>query len=147
MGSSDPLTSPSEGTQPVYITASKEPPFPPQPKPKPKPAMRPRYYSQALSEEDKHALAVGEENHNLKKWSTADALQFWKSRLEFVRSNVKGSASYIVGCDEKTRKVYQDAIDECEQRIRGIEAEIECSNKVSRFKRILTPSITVSFAD
>lgn len=36
------------------------------------PKKMPRYYAQALTEEDKQALARGERNHNHKEWSGKD---------------------------------------------------------------------------
>jgi hypothetical protein len=48
------------------------------------PATKGRYYSHALSDLDKHALAKGEENHNLKDWTPTDLLQYQDSRIELV---------------------------------------------------------------
>ncbi|KAF2865398.1 hypothetical protein BDV95DRAFT_507302 [Massariosphaeria phaeospora] len=52
-------------------------------KPKPNPK-RARYYSKALTEEDKHALAVGEINHNLREWDGRDLVMFHESRAALV---------------------------------------------------------------
>lgn len=43
-----------------------------------------RYYSYALSEEDKQALSVGEKNHNLKEWAPKDLLKYQASRVDLV---------------------------------------------------------------
>ncbi|KAF1852006.1 uncharacterized protein K460DRAFT_269899 [Cucurbitaria berberidis CBS 394.84] len=39
-----------------------------------------RYYSHALSDEDKQALIVGEKNHNLKEWTPKDLVNHHESR-------------------------------------------------------------------
>lgn len=43
-----------------------------------------RYYSYALSDQDKHALAMGEKNDNLKEWAPSDLVQYQNSRIELV---------------------------------------------------------------
>ncbi|KAH9875398.1 hypothetical protein J1614_004890 [Plenodomus biglobosus] len=48
------------------------------------PKKKGRYYSQALSDEDKQALTVGEKNHNLKSWSPQDLINHHESRKELV---------------------------------------------------------------
>jgi hypothetical protein len=50
----------------------------------PKPPKKGRYYSQALSEEDKQALAYGEQNHNLKAYTTQDMAMHHESRKALV---------------------------------------------------------------
>ncbi|KAF2130725.1 hypothetical protein P153DRAFT_355578 [Dothidotthia symphoricarpi CBS 119687] len=45
---------------------------------------KPRYYANALSEEDKEALTRGEKNHNLKDWTAKDMVHFHESRKELV---------------------------------------------------------------
>ncbi|KAF2830124.1 hypothetical protein CC86DRAFT_272770, partial [Ophiobolus disseminans] len=44
----------------------------------------PRYYAQALSDQDKHALSQGELNHNLKTYSLKDAIVHHDSRTDLV---------------------------------------------------------------
>jgi hypothetical protein len=55
----------------------------PKPAP-PRPTKKARYYSFALSDEDKHSLAVGEKNHNLKDWKPMDLLHYHDARAELV---------------------------------------------------------------
>ncbi|KAK7189229.1 hypothetical protein PSPO01_04816 [Paraphaeosphaeria sporulosa] len=43
-----------------------------------------RYYSSALSDEDRTALAVGELNHNLRGWTGDKLIQYHVSRIELV---------------------------------------------------------------
>jgi len=43
-----------------------------------------RYYTQALSDEDKHALSEGEYNHNLKAYTPKDAVMHHESRKALV---------------------------------------------------------------
>ncbi|KAF2115623.1 hypothetical protein BDV96DRAFT_599204 [Lophiotrema nucula] len=56
------------------LTAFASPPIP-QEQPQ-----KPRYYSTALSQDDKQALAVGEVNHNLKLWTAKHAIRLEESR-------------------------------------------------------------------
>ncbi|KAF2847200.1 hypothetical protein T440DRAFT_358469, partial [Plenodomus tracheiphilus IPT5] len=42
------------------------------------------YYSQALSNEGRQALTMGEKNHNLRAWSPQDAVNHHESRKELV---------------------------------------------------------------
>jgi len=71
-------TTPSDGLYDVQkeSTSFKEPV--PQMKPKA------RYYSKALTDEDKKALAAGEENHNLRKWTKEDLVRYHESRVELL---------------------------------------------------------------
>ena len=48
------------------------------------PISRTRYYSHALSDQDKEALAMGVKNDNLKEWASTDLLQYQDSRIELV---------------------------------------------------------------
>ncbi|KAF9737907.1 hypothetical protein PMIN03_012615 [Paraphaeosphaeria minitans] len=43
-----------------------------------------RYYSSALSDEDKTALAIGDLNHNLREWTGDMLVQYHVSRIELV---------------------------------------------------------------
>ena len=43
-----------------------------------------RYYSSALSADDKAALAIGELNHNLSEWTGDGLVQYHVSRIELV---------------------------------------------------------------
>jgi hypothetical protein len=49
-----------------------------------RPAKQMRYYSWALSEEDKQALATGETSRNVKDWNANDLVRFYESQLELV---------------------------------------------------------------
>lgn len=67
-----------------------------------------RYYSQALSAEDQHALAVGEQNHNLREWKPDDVLRFHDSRLELIHPGPEGQKEMIeklMNEREKSEKV------------------------------------------
>ncbi|KAK1907196.1 hypothetical protein P3342_005520 [Pyrenophora teres f. teres] len=48
------------------------------------PTKKPSYYSQALTEEDKQALAYGKKNHNHKEWSAMDLVTHHESRKHLV---------------------------------------------------------------
>lgn len=63
----------------------------------PPPAKEPmaRYYSHALSAEDKHALVVGEENLNLQKWTYDRVLPFHDSRLALIHPGPEGQKDMI----------------------------------------------------
>ena len=43
-----------------------------------------RYYAHNLTDEDHHALAVGELNHNLREWSASDLVNYHADRIELV---------------------------------------------------------------
>lgn len=60
-----------------------------------KPANQMRYYSRALSEEDKQALAAGEKNYNLKEWNAGDLVRFHESRLELVPRSLEDRDAVI----------------------------------------------------
>jgi hypothetical protein len=67
-----------------------------------------RYYSHALSEEDKHALAVGEMNHNLREWKLEDVQRFHDSRLDLIHPGPEGQKAMIeklMDDREKSEKV------------------------------------------
>ncbi|KAJ4368825.1 hypothetical protein N0V83_005907 [Neocucurbitaria cava] len=51
------------------------------------PAKKMRYYANALSEEDKQALAVGEKNHNHKEWTGKDLVNHHEARKSLVPSS------------------------------------------------------------
>ncbi|KAJ5065636.1 hypothetical protein J3E74DRAFT_202168 [Bipolaris maydis] len=44
----------------------------------------PRYYSTALSKEDRHALSHGEKNHNLQQWTGWDLVRYHESRRSLI---------------------------------------------------------------
>lgn len=65
-------------------------PSPRQPKKLEKKAKKARYYANALSEVDKQALVMGEENGNVKKWTAEDLMAFHESRLDLVPQGIDG---------------------------------------------------------
>lgn len=55
-----------------------------------------RYYSHALSNEDKTALAIGDQNHNLKSWGPEDAIHFHQGRLDLAHQGVADRDVFVV---------------------------------------------------
>ena len=80
---------PRQGDAPTDLTSFMQQPF------HYKPAKQMCYYSRALLEEDKQALAAGEKNHNLKEWNAGDLVCFHKSRLELVPRNLEDRDAMI----------------------------------------------------
>ncbi|KAF2256871.1 hypothetical protein BU26DRAFT_394529, partial [Trematosphaeria pertusa] len=66
-----------------------------------------RYYNNALSEEDKRALAVGEDNHNLKKWTLKDLARYHESRVELVPYGIENRDEVIAGMMYEKRRSEQ----------------------------------------
>lgn len=71
------------------VTSFMVPPF------EQKEAKKARYYSYALSSEDKHALAVGELNHNLKEWSLEDLILFHECRIDLIHPGLENQEEWI----------------------------------------------------
>jgi hypothetical protein len=73
-----------------------------------KPVKQMRYYSRALSEEDKQVLATGEKNHNLKEWNAGDLIRFHESRLELVPKSLENRDAVIkeIQTDKENAKRY-----------------------------------------
>lgn len=67
-------------------------------------AKKPRYYSHALTEKDKRALATGETNHNLKQWTGEDLIRFHESRLDLIHPGLENREELIkMRLEEKER--------------------------------------------
>jgi hypothetical protein len=63
-----------------------------------------RYYSYALAEEDKTALAVGELNHNLREWTPEGVRQFHDSRLDLIHPGPPGQKETIAQIMDEREK-------------------------------------------
>ncbi|KAF2789847.1 hypothetical protein K505DRAFT_197816, partial [Melanomma pulvis-pyrius CBS 109.77] len=80
-----------------------------------KKAKKTRYYSGALSKEDKQALAVGEKNHNLKTWTGTDLVRFQESRLELVPRSIDNRDAVIEELNKEKERAEQYLLREDKQ--------------------------------
>lgn len=76
------------------FTLSSDPDTEMDPPPAPK-FNKQRYYSYALSDEDKEALASGEYNHNLKSWTPEEAIRFHEGRIELAHEGVADRDEFL----------------------------------------------------
>ena len=94
------------------------------------PARKARYYSHALSDEDKQALSMGEKNHNLKEWTPKDLVNHHEARRNLVpRAMDKLDKTNALAGIEKDKKDSQRALS-------------KWANKVRRFSKL--PRIKVT---
>jgi hypothetical protein len=89
-----------------------------------RPAKHMRYYSWALSKEDKQALATGETTRNLKDWNANDLVRFYESQLELVPRGLEDRDAVI-------EKIQKDKEDAEEYLLRG-------DKQVFRFQRSMS---------
>lgn len=130
------LPSPQEETEDEmqFHTPPSEDPASPveqvQPQPQPK---KGRYYNNALSEEDKRALAVGEDNHNLKKWTLKDLARYHESRVELVPYGIENRDEVIAGMMYEKRR--------SEQYLARTEKEVRRSSGLPFIKLTSAPPV------
>jgi predicted protein tyrosine phosphatase len=99
-----------------------------------KPFNRERYYRQALTDNDKHALAIGEKQPGAKDWTMDDVIRMQKSRLDTLHPGIPAYKEFV--------EVRRDEVEEAEQAL-GMKKQ----QKQNRFSGLLTPRITLTPAD
>ncbi|KAH7117114.1 hypothetical protein B0J11DRAFT_538331 [Dendryphion nanum] len=84
------------------IHSPMDPPLVPPPKP-----AKVRYYSHALSGEDKLALAVGELNHNHKLWGPTDEVLFQEARINLAHEGVADREEFLEARHNDLREAWK----------------------------------------
>jgi hypothetical protein len=102
----------SEVLQTFYISRSSSISSLEQAIPPPKSVKKGRYYSYALSEEDKDALTRGEKNHNLKSYTPKDLIMHHESRKELVPAGAINKLDKVdaLAHIERAKKYSQQAL-------------------------------------
>jgi hypothetical protein len=95
---------------------------------------RERYYRQALTDNDKHALAIGEKQPGAKDWTMDDVVHIQESRLDTLQPGIPAYQEFV--------EVRRDEVEEAEQALR-----MKKQQKQHRFSGLLTPGITLTPAD
>lgn len=87
--------------------------------PAPGPGKSARYYSHALSNEDKLALAQGELNHNLQTWAPEDLVKHHESRKSLVPQGVGANKLRKMEAFAKIEEEKQHSQRALDKKVRG----------------------------
>jgi hypothetical protein len=120
-----------------------------------------RYYSNALSDKDKTALAAGDLNHNLSEWTGDRLIQYHVSRIELVPYNdqrqeiiadildeKRGSERFILKSERQAKRFVSSPLTKLqmfkELRTHNTQTRNEASHSMVDLRAVSTPSLLLS---